>query len=153
MCRCVCVCVKNVTRIYFFMFAIRFLVVKEDSENGSLFAQIIAAEVAFRVYSLATLFLFLYHFFNLARAKTYDRHDVCQYVQTFNLIFVFCIFVNIEACSSRSTPKPRPPTSTDRPNITFHMYTCPPDYAEWYCLNGATCFTVKIVDSLLYNCL
>ncbi|EGI68044.1 Protein spitz [Acromyrmex echinatior] len=33
------------------------------------------------------------------------------------------------------------------------MYTCPPDYAEWYCLNGATCFTVKIVDSLLYNCL
>nr|KAF7434102.1 hypothetical protein H0235_002293 [Vespula pensylvanica] len=56
------------------------------------------------------------------------------------------------ACSSRSTPKPRPPTPTPRPNITFHMYTCPPDYAEWYCLNGATCFTVKIVDSLLYNC-
>ncbi|XP_015174887.1 PREDICTED: protein spitz-like isoform X3 [Polistes dominula] len=58
-----------------------------------------------------------------------------------------------DACSSRSTPKPRPPTPTPRPNITFHMYTCPPDYAQWYCLNGATCFTVKIVDSLLYNCL
>ncbi|XP_058794540.1 uncharacterized protein LOC131666147 [Phymastichus coffea] len=58
-----------------------------------------------------------------------------------------------EACSSRSTPKPRPPAPTPRPNITFHMFTCPPDYAEWYCLNGATCFTVKIVESLLYNCL
>uniref|UniRef100_A0A8D8YU10 Protein spitz n=1 Tax=Cacopsylla melanoneura TaxID=428564 RepID=A0A8D8YU10_9HEMI len=58
----------------------------------------------------------------------------------------------IEACSSRSTPKPRPPSPTPRPNITFHTYACPPTYATWYCLNGATCFTVKIGESLLYNC-
>ncbi|XP_075216206.1 protein spitz-like isoform X2 [Lycorma delicatula] len=57
-----------------------------------------------------------------------------------------------EACSSRSTPKPRPPAPTPRPNITFHTLTCPPAYAAWYCLNGATCFTVRIGDSLLYNC-
>ncbi|XP_046393185.1 uncharacterized protein LOC124161060 isoform X2 [Ischnura elegans] len=57
-----------------------------------------------------------------------------------------------EACSSRSTPKPRAPSPTARPNITFHTYACPPAYAAWYCLNGATCFTVKIGESLLYNC-
>ncbi|XP_058064601.1 protein spitz-like, partial [Anopheles bellator] len=56
------------------------------------------------------------------------------------------------ACSSRTTPKPRPPSPTPRPNITFHTYKCPPAYAAWYCLNDATCFTVKIGDSLLYNC-
>ncbi|XP_021936532.1 pro-epidermal growth factor-like isoform X2 [Zootermopsis nevadensis] len=57
-----------------------------------------------------------------------------------------------DACSSRSTPKPRPPVPTARPNITFHTFPCPPAYNTWYCLNGATCFTVKIADSLLYNC-
>ncbi|XP_020285918.1 uncharacterized protein LOC109855760 [Pseudomyrmex gracilis] len=78
----------------------------------------------------------------------------CKIPPYFALLLLSYTFLGVaEACSSRSTPKPRPPTSTDRPNITFHMYTCPPDYAEWYCLNGATCFTVKIVDSLLYNCL
>ncbi|XP_023210170.1 protein spitz-like isoform X1 [Centruroides sculpturatus] len=56
------------------------------------------------------------------------------------------------ACSSRSTPKPRPPTATMRPNITFQTYTCPEDYAKWYCLNGATCFFVRIGESILYNC-
>ncbi|KAJ8675502.1 hypothetical protein QAD02_011288, partial [Eretmocerus hayati] len=69
------------------------------------------------------------------------------------LILSYSLVGFADACSSRSTPKPRPPTPTPRPNITFHMYTCPPDYAEWYCLNGATCFTVKISTSLLYNCL
>ncbi|KAK4302281.1 hypothetical protein Pmani_025607 [Petrolisthes manimaculis] len=39
-----------------------------------------------------------------------------------------------------------------RPNITFQTYACPPAYAAWYCLNGATCFTVKIGESILYNC-
>ncbi|ENN79828.1 hypothetical protein D910_05154 [Dendroctonus ponderosae] len=58
-----------------------------------------------------------------------------------------------ESCSSRSTPKPRPPAPTPRPNITFLTYPCPPAYAAWFCLNGATCFTVKIQDSLLYNCM
>ncbi|XP_076336125.1 protein spitz-like isoform X3 [Tachypleus tridentatus] len=57
-----------------------------------------------------------------------------------------------QACSSRSTPKPRPPTTTMRPNITFQTYACPETYAKWYCLNGATCFSVKIGESILYNC-
>lgn len=57
-----------------------------------------------------------------------------------------------DGCSSRSTPKPRAPQSTVRPNITFQTYTCPEAYAKWYCLNGATCFTIKIGESILYNC-
>lgn len=62
------------------------------------------------------------------------------------------LLVPTDACSSRSTPKPRPPSPTMRPNITFQTYACPPAYAAWYCLNGATCFTVKIGISILYNC-
>ncbi|XP_012286687.1 uncharacterized protein LOC105703122 isoform X2 [Orussus abietinus] len=80
------------------------------------------------------------------------RCKIPSYLTTL-LIISYTILGVADACSSRSTPKPRPPSPTPRPNITFHMYECPPDYAEWYCLNGATCFTVKIVDSLLYNCL
>lgn len=61
-------------------------------------------------------------------------------------------------CSSRSTPKPRPPPPSPspmpsvRPNITFQTYACPPAYATYFCLNGATCFTIKIGESILYNC-
>ncbi|CAH1366782.1 hypothetical protein MTP99_008071 [Tenebrio molitor] len=68
------------------------------------------------------------------------------------LVLASSLFSIVDACSSRTTPKPRPPAPTPRPNITFHTYECPPAYAAWYCLNGATCFTVKIGDSLLYNC-
>ena len=62
-----------------------------------------------------------------------------------------------ESCSSRSTPKPRipstlQPSTTTRPNITFQTYACPEAYAKWYCLNGATCFSVRIGESILYNC-
>ncbi len=68
-------------------------------------------------------------------------------------ILVFYTTVSMtEGCSSRSTPKPRPTGPTPRPNITFHTYACPPEYATVYCLNGATCFTVKIGEHLLYNC-
>lgn len=62
------------------------------------------------------------------------------------------VFRIAECCSSRSTPKPRPTSPTTRPNITFQTYACPEAYAKWYCLNGATCFAVKIRDSILYNC-
>ncbi|KAJ9580179.1 hypothetical protein L9F63_004162, partial [Diploptera punctata] len=68
------------------------------------------------------------------------------------ILNLFGLVSTRKACSSRSTPKPRPPSPTARPNITFHTYACPPAYAKWYCLNGATCFTVKIGESLLYNC-
>lgn len=43
-------------------------------------------------------------------------------------------------------------TSTIRPNITFPTFKCPANYDAWYCLNEATCFTVKIGDSVMYNC-
>jgi len=69
------------------------------------------------------------------------------------LVILLVNFPSADGCSSRSTPKPRPPShSAIRPNITFQTYACPPAYAAWYCLNGATCFTVKIADSILYNC-
>ncbi|XP_076361238.1 uncharacterized protein LOC143252651 isoform X1 [Tachypleus tridentatus] len=76
----------------------------------------------------------------------------CSYLLT--VVVIVSLLTRIaEACSSRSTPKPRTtmPT-TSRPNITFQTYACPEAYAKWYCLNGATCFSVKIGESILYNC-
>ncbi|KFM74290.1 Protein spitz, partial [Stegodyphus mimosarum] len=70
----------------------------------------------------------------------------------FALLYISTVFRIAESCSSRSTPKPRPTSATMRPNITFQTYACPEAYAKWYCLNGATCFAVKIRDSILYNC-
>lgn len=73
---------------------------------------------------------------------------------SFEWLLIFFFFLSSGACSSRSTPRPRPPPpqSTVRPNITFQTYACPEAYAKWYCLNGATCFSVKIGESILYNC-
>lgn len=78
------------------------------------------------------------------------------------LLVIFSLFLSVsDACSARSTPKPNKPAPpalvvtsgpTARPNITFHTYACPPMHASWYCLNGATCFTVKIGEHTLYNC-
>ncbi|XP_050708941.1 uncharacterized protein LOC126993840 isoform X1 [Eriocheir sinensis] len=73
-------------------------------------------------------------------------------ILTVLLLLVAALARFTEGCSSRSTPKPRPPSPTMRPNITFQTFACPPAYADWYCLNGATCFTVKIEESILYNC-
>ncbi|KAK8386072.1 hypothetical protein O3P69_010657 [Scylla paramamosain] len=73
-------------------------------------------------------------------------------ILTVLLLLVAALARFTEGCSSRSTPKPRPPSPTMRPNITFQTFACPPAYAAWYCLNGATCFTVKIGESILYNC-
>ncbi|BFF93738.1 protein spitz [Drosophila madeirensis] len=83
----------------------------------------------------------------------------------------------IEACSSRTVPKPRPSisssmsgtalpptqppattttvrttTTTPRPNITFPTYKCPETFDAWYCLNDAHCFAVKIGDLPVYSC-
>ncbi|XP_059620835.1 protein spitz-like [Phlebotomus argentipes] len=91
----------------------------------------------------------------LARFSGRRRHNLKQWKYSIVPILLLCFstfFSGSDACSSRTTPKPRPPTPTSRPNITFHTYKCPPAYAAWYCLNEATCFTVKIGDSLLYNC-
>lgn len=30
--------------------------------------------------------------------------------------------------------------------------SCPESYAKWYCLNGATCFSITVSNSTLYNC-
>lgn len=69
------------------------------------------------------------------------------------VLYISAILRIAGACSSRSTPRPRPPPQpTVRPNITFQTYACPEAYAKWYCLNGATCFSVKIGESILYNC-
>ncbi|KAH9402330.1 hypothetical protein TYRP_016388 [Tyrophagus putrescentiae] len=71
---------------------------------------------------------------------------------TLLLVLFSTMLHTADSCSSRSTPKPRPPTPTTRPNITFQTYACPEAYAKWYCLNGATCFSVRIGESILYNC-
>lgn len=68
------------------------------------------------------------------------------------VVLAAALFRIADGCSSRSTPKPRPPQSTVRPNVTFQTYACPEAYAKWYCLNGATCFSIKIGESILYNC-
>ncbi|XP_076263247.1 uncharacterized protein LOC143198116 isoform X2 [Rhynchophorus ferrugineus] len=98
----------------------------------------------------------------LARFSGRRRSTISSYYKKYpppwqflvlHLVLVSYLVSIVEACSSRSTPKPRPPAPTPRPNITFLTYECPPAYAAWFCLNGATCFTVKIGDSLLYNCM
>lgn len=77
-----------------------------------------------------------------------------------------CACLSVNACSSRAISKPRPEatpppdnviatteaTPPQRPNITFPIFSCPPTYAAWYCLNDATCFTVEIHNEILYNC-
>ncbi|KAG8191883.1 hypothetical protein JTE90_019818 [Oedothorax gibbosus] len=68
------------------------------------------------------------------------------------ILYITSCFTITACCSSRSTPKPRPTIATARPNVTFETYACPEAYAKWYCLNGATCFAIKIRDSILYNC-
>lgn len=91
-------------------------------------------------------------------ARFSGRRRLWQIYHTFSTTLIFFLIIIslssvTEACSSRTTPKPRPsPTPSPRPNITFHTYKCPPAYAAWYCLNEATCFTVKIGDEILYNC-
>lgn len=86
--------------------------------------------------------------------------------------------VIIEACSSRTVPKPRPSissmsgtalpptqappmmstttmrttTTTARPNITFPTYKCPENFDAWYCLNDAHCFAIKIAEQPVYSC-
>lgn len=87
-------------------------------------------------------------------SRSHYSISVSPYLYPF-LVLVLLLIVApcADGCSSRSTPKPRPPShSAMRPNITFQTYACPPAYAAWYCLNGATCFTVKIAESILYNC-
>lgn len=75
-------------------------------------------------------------------------------------------FPLVDACNSRTVPRPRttqaPPkistttstttTTTSRPKIEHQIYQCPDVYAKWYCLNGATCFAVKISEEFIYNC-
>ncbi|XP_026472777.1 protein spitz-like [Ctenocephalides felis] len=68
------------------------------------------------------------------------------------LFIISTLLSTTDACSSRSTPRAQPAPSTPRPNVTFTTYPCPTTYNAWYCLNGAVCFSVKIGDSVLYNC-
>ncbi|KAG5672435.1 hypothetical protein PVAND_002563 [Polypedilum vanderplanki] len=74
----------------------------------------------------------------------------------FLIVLIFSAICDVtDACRSRTVYKPRTtqaPTTSPRPNITFHTYKCPEAYANWYCLNGATCFAVKIGMEVLYNC-
>lgn len=105
---------------------------------------------------LATPFYRFLARFSGRRRSTISYHK--KYPPPWHFLVLQVVLVSslvsiVEACSSRSTPKPRPPAPTPRPNITFLTYPCPPAYAAWFCLNGATCFTVKIQDSLLYNCM
>lgn len=39
-----------------------------------------------------------------------------------------------------------------RPGHQTSISACPESLDKWYCLNGATCFQVKIYDAILYNC-
>ncbi|XP_060839702.1 pro-neuregulin-3, membrane-bound isoform-like isoform X1 [Rhopalosiphum padi] len=82
---------------------------------------------------------------SLHRAATFTMFN-------FLLLVSVCLSSTTHACSSRSTPKPRPLQPTERPNITFHTTPCPNVYAKWYCLNDATCFAIEIGESVLYNC-
>ena len=48
-----------------------------------------------------------------------------------------------------------PGSAADSGNATtapVPHFDCPSAYQKWYCLNEATCFAVKIGDTILYNC-
>ncbi|XP_018782858.1 PREDICTED: protein spitz [Bactrocera latifrons] len=97
-------------------------------------------------------------------ATTIHPMDAERLLGIFLALIVLSPFAG--ACSSRAIQKPAaspPPlptaapseataSTTPRPNITFPIYSCPPTYAAWYCLNDATCFTVEIHNEILYNC-
>ncbi|XP_065338805.1 pro-neuregulin-1, membrane-bound isoform-like [Cloeon dipterum] len=89
---------------------------------------------------------------SISRSTSAHRMRIIPLLTTTFVLVAPFLFGVADACSSRATPKPRSPSPTARPNVTFHTYACPPAYAAWYCLNGATCFTVRIGESLLYNC-
>lgn len=63
-----------------------------------------------------------------------------------------------EACSSRLRNRNRPPTepppvaTTLRPSITFDVFECPPSLDQWFCLNKAVCFAIKVGEVVEYNC-
>ncbi|KAL3284630.1 hypothetical protein HHI36_018784 [Cryptolaemus montrouzieri] len=85
--------------------------------------------------------------------SSYQHKSPPPWINFLVLVLASSLLNIVDACSSRTTPKPRPPPPpTPRPNISFPVYQCPPEFAAWYCFNGATCFTVKIGASLLYNC-
>ncbi|XP_045464660.1 uncharacterized protein LOC123673936 isoform X2 [Harmonia axyridis] len=91
--------------------------------------------------------------FSGRRRSSHQHKKTPPWVNFLVLVLASSLFSIVDACSSRTTPKPRPPPPpTPRPNISFPTYQCPPEFAAWYCFNGATCFTVKIGPSLLYNC-
>ncbi|KAL7639717.1 UNVERIFIED_CONTAM: hypothetical protein RMT77_010222 [Armadillidium vulgare] len=90
------------------------------------------------------------NFYSCLRSQVGPFFNITFYA--FFFLLVASLAGVVESCSSRSTPKPRPASATLRPNVTFPTYACPPAYAAWFCLNGATCFTVKIQDAILYNC-
>ncbi|KAH8234657.1 hypothetical protein KR032_001430 [Drosophila birchii] len=77
-----------------------------------------------------------------------------QVVQDILLVIALiglCSFPLTAACS-RAIDKNRPTELTTRPNVTFPTYPCPPPYDAEYCLNGAKCFAVVLVNEVQYNC-
>lgn len=37
-------------------------------------------------------------------------------------------------------------------NEQRNVSECPETHAQWYCLNGASCFAINVHDTILYNC-
>lgn len=110
--------------------------------------------------------------------RVFDRYRMGIMLLLLLVSFLGCPVI-IEACSSRTVPKPRPSissmssgtalpptqappiattttmrttTTTARPNITFPTYKCPENFDAWYCLNDAHCFAVKIAEQPVYSC-
>lgn len=75
-------------------------------------------------------------------------------------LFIFGLLSYCDACSSRGHPRspsttPPTTTSTARPNTTDYerFHECPLELKEYFCLNGATCFELRIPNnSQIYNC-
>ncbi|XP_060666536.1 protein spitz [Drosophila nasuta] len=113
--------------------------------------------------------------------RMFDKYRMGVMLLLLLISFLGCPAI-IEACSSRTVPKPRPSisssmsgtalpptqasptmvstprttttttTTTPRPNITFSTYKCPDNFDAWYCLNDAHCFAVKIAEQPVYSC-
>ena len=54
----------------------------------------------------------------------------------------------ISQVGGAASPPPSPLTASAKSGIA----QCPEPLTRWYCLNGGTCFSVKIQESVLHNC-
>jgi len=70
------------------------------------------------------------------------------------MLFLTLVFTVSDACSTRPSPKPRPPRPLWTPDLGSAVVkeNCTDDYAELYCMNSGKCYRQKILETFIVNC-